>query len=75
MANKIADARRSVIRAKEAAKKRLQEIESERHEIKTSLKSLDAALKALDGRSGQTQRSGGRASLDDSKHDATNDSI
>jgi hypothetical protein len=47
MANKLTDARRSLIRAQEAAQKRLEEIERERREIKTSLKSLDAALKAL----------------------------
>jgi hypothetical protein len=49
MANKLADARRSLIRAKESAKQRLQEIENERREIRASLKSLDAALKALGG--------------------------
>ena len=47
MANKIDDVRRSLIRAQESAKKRLEEIESERRDIKASLKSLDAALKAL----------------------------
>lgn len=52
MANKMADARRSLIRAKEAAEQRISEIEEERREIKASLKSLDAALKAL-GRSGK----------------------
>ena len=50
MANKIADARRSLIRAKESAEQRLVEIDEERREIRTSLKSLDAAIKAL-GRS------------------------
>ncbi len=54
MANKIADARRSLIRAKESAEQRLLEIENERRDIKASLKSLDAALKAL-ARSDETQ--------------------
>jgi len=56
MANKFADARRSLLRAKEAAQARLQAIEHERREIKESLKSLDAALKAL-GRSNRTRQS------------------
>ena len=47
MANKLADARRSLIRAQESVQKRLEELENERREIKASLKSLDAALKAL----------------------------
>lgn len=47
MANKLADARRSLIRAQESAKKRLEELDNERREIRASLKSLDAALKAL----------------------------
>ena len=50
---KLADARRSLIRAKDSAKKRLEELDIERREIKASLKSLDAALKAL-GRSNHT---------------------
>ena len=54
MANKIADARRSLIRAKESAEQRLVEIDKERREIRASLKSLDAAIKAL-GRSNKTQ--------------------
>lgn len=54
MANKIADARRSLIRAKEAAEQRLVEIDEERREIRASLKSLDAAIKAL-GRSNKAQ--------------------
>lgn len=54
MANKIADARRSLIRAKESAEQRLVEINKERREIRASLKSLDAALKALGG-SNKTQ--------------------
>lgn len=47
MANKLTDAHRSLVRAKEAAKKRLVELDDERREIKASIKSLDAALKAL----------------------------
>lgn len=54
MAHKLNDARRSLVRAKEAAEARLQEIELERREIKASLKSLDAAMKALSGPSGRT---------------------
>jgi hypothetical protein len=54
MANKIADARRSLIRAKEAAEQRLVEIDKERREIRASLKSLDAAIKAIGG-SNKTQ--------------------
>ena len=44
---KLSDARRSLLRAKESAKKRLQQLDAERREIKSSLKSLDLALKAL----------------------------
>ena len=40
MAHKMNDARRSLVRAKESAVARLQEIENERREIKASLKSL-----------------------------------
>ena len=47
MANRLADARRSLNRAKEAAQRRLKEIESEQKELKASLKSLDAAIRAL----------------------------
>ncbi len=54
MAHKLNDARRSLVRAKEAAEARLLEIEHERREIKASLKSLDAAMKALDGPSRRT---------------------
>ena len=50
MADKLADAHRSLIRATEAAKKRLEELGDERREIKASLRSLEADLKAL-GRS------------------------
>ena len=52
MANKLANARRSLIRAQESARKRLAELENERREIKASLTSLNAALKAL----GKTNR-------------------
>ena len=48
MANNLNDARRSLERAKELANKRLLALDIERHEIKSSLKSLDAALKVLD---------------------------
>jgi chromosome segregation ATPase len=47
MANKLTDAHRSLVRAKEAAKKRLEELDDERREIRASIKSLEAALKAL----------------------------
>ena len=56
MANKLADARRSLVRAKESALERLRELENERREIKASLKTLDAALKAL-GRTDRTANS------------------
>lgn len=52
MANNLNDARRSLERAKELAKKRLLELDAERREIKSSLKSLDAALKVLARSSG-----------------------
>ena len=48
MANKLADARRSLVRAQESARKRLADLDAERREIKASIKSLDAALKALE---------------------------
>lgn len=47
MANKLTDARRSLVRAKQAAQQRLEDIENEKREIKASLRSLEAALKAL----------------------------
>lgn len=47
MANKLDGARRSLVRAREAAQQRLAEIENERRDIKASMKSLDTALKAL----------------------------
>ena len=48
MANKLADARQSPPRAQESTLRRLEELEGERREIKASLKSLAAALKALE---------------------------
>ena len=69
MANKLADARRSLIRAQESAQKRLEELDNERHEIKASLKSLDAALKALGKPSrGQVTR---RPVVDDDARDSS----
>ena len=47
MANKLTDARRSLVRAKQAAQKRLEDLENEKREIKSSLRSLESALKAL----------------------------
>ena len=47
MAKNLDDARRSLVRAQQSAKKRLEQLEQERREIKASLKSLAAALKAL----------------------------
>ena len=47
MSKPVTDAVRSLQKAKEAAKTRLVTLEAERLEIKGSLKSLDAALKAL----------------------------
>ncbi len=47
MANKLTDARRSLVRAKQAAQQRLEDLENEKREIKASLRSLEAALKAL----------------------------
>lgn len=56
MAKCLNEARRSLERAKETAKKRLLELDIERRDIKVSLKSLDTALKAL-ARSDQKQPS------------------
>jgi len=53
---KLADARRSLEKAKRSALERLQQIEDERNEIKSSLKSLDAALRALQGNSTKKKR-------------------
>jgi prefoldin subunit 5 len=48
MASKLDDARKSLIRAQEATNRRLDELDDERREIKASMKSLEAALKALE---------------------------
>ena len=53
---KLNDARRSLQRAKESANKRLQELDEERREIRASLKSLDAALRALGSSDGKKQQ-------------------
>ena len=53
---KLADARRSLEKAKRSALERLQQIEDERNEVKSSLKSLDAALRALQGNSTKKKR-------------------
>lgn len=47
MANKMTDARRSLVRAKQAAQQRLDALEDEKAEIKGTLRCLEAALKAL----------------------------
>jgi Sec-independent protein translocase protein TatA len=57
MTDKLSDARRSLARAVDAARERLQQIEAERREIKASLKSLDAAMKAIDGQKAKSTRS------------------
>ena len=44
---KLNDARRSLLRAKESEQSRLTQLDSERREIRASLKSLDAALRIL----------------------------
>jgi len=62
---KLNDARRSLERAKESALGRLKQIEEERREIKSSVKSLNAALKALVN----TKSSGGTENSDMSEED------
>ena len=58
MTNQLSEAVRSLQRAKEKAAQRLDEVEQERREIKTSLKTLDSALRALgSGDTTQTTRS------------------
>ena len=60
---KLNDARRALQRAKDSAKKRLEQIDHERRELKASLKSLDAAMRALEGPRGsreEAERSVGR---------------
>lgn len=68
MANKLADARQSLLRAREAAQKRLEELDHERRETRASLKSLDAALAALDKSSRRQTRS---RSVDDQSGNTT----
>ena len=46
---KLDEARRSLQRAKDSAKKRLEQIDLERRELKASLISLDAEMRALGG--------------------------
>jgi len=71
MANKLADARQSLLRAREAAQKRLEELDHERRETRASLKSLDAAIAALDKSSRRQTRS--RSSNDQSTNAAPNE--
>ena len=56
MAKKLQEAQRSLLRAKEAAEQRLVEIEDERKELRSSIKSLDAALKAISRPTGRRAR-------------------
>lgn len=65
---KLADARRSLVRAKEAAQQRLVQLENERREVKVSIKSLDAALKALDGPKQDKSRKSTSLPTDTSDH-------
>lgn len=68
MANNLTDARRSLTRAKEAAIKRLAELDAERHEVKASIKSLNAALKVLSRSAGKAvgdSQTGSRGEADD----------
>jgi hypothetical protein len=74
MANKLADARRSLARAKESAQARLQELDDERREIKASLKSLDAALKALD-KSSRKSTAARRLVIPDEPRDEVSDDV
>lgn len=70
MANKLSDAKQSLIRAQNAAQVRLEELDAERREIKASIRSLAAALKVLDKpnrREPKTQA----AESSQSPHDAT----
>ena len=53
---KLADARRSLVRAKQVALERIDKLEEERREIKTTIKSLEAALRALDGSNAKSSR-------------------
>ena len=44
---KLSDARRTLLKAKESAQGRLKQLEDERREIKATMRSLNAAIKAL----------------------------
>ena len=72
MAKTITDARRSLERAKESALARLYQLDEERREIKSSLKSLDAALKAL-GRSNRPKDTGPHVADEDGQVQGTAD--
>lgn len=70
MAQKITDARRSLVKAIDSTQLRIQELDEERKNLKSSIKSLNAALRALDGgtkRSSPTQATGKLANDDSSK--------
>ena len=56
MTRKLADAQRALEKTKATAQRRLDEIEVERAEIKASIKSIDAAIKALTGRKPRLSR-------------------
>ena len=47
MTGKLTEAQRSLVRARQAAQERLEQIDAERREIRASIRSLNAALKAL----------------------------
>ncbi|MCA9196007.1 MAG: hypothetical protein KDA87_00655 [Planctomycetales bacterium] len=47
MTGKLTEAQRSLVRARQAAQERLEQIDNERREIRASIRSLNAALKAL----------------------------
>lgn len=49
MAQKITDARRSLVKAIESTLLKIQDLDEERKSLKSSIKSLNAALRALDG--------------------------
>lgn len=49
MAQKITDARRSLVKAIESTQLKIQELDEERKIHKSSIRSLNAALRALDG--------------------------
>ena len=62
MSNKLNDARRSLSRAKKAAETRLVELETERRETRASIKSLDAAIRALGSPAAKETKSQGPVS-------------